>query len=151
MGKQGQICPILRRIAGLCNEKADKNGLFLPLAQQISLKSDRLLDGQPIEPPRCPHCNHRIRPGSVLFGENLPKRVWEAAAQAMRRCDVCLIVGTSAEVYPAARLPLLAKRNRATLIQVNLEPNEFSHRVDFDLRGAAGVVLPELIQAAFPD
>lgn len=110
-----------------------------------------ILDGKPIEPPRCPHCNHRIRPGSVLFGESLPKRVWEAAAQAMRRCDVCLIVGTSAEVYPAAKLPLLAKRCGATLIQVNLEPNEFSNRVDFDLRGAAGVVLPELIQAVFPD
>jgi hypothetical protein len=32
-----------RRIAGLCNEKAGKYGPFLPLAQQISLKSDRLL------------------------------------------------------------------------------------------------------------
>gem|GEM_PF-5300334 len=28
---------------GLCNEKAGKNGPLFPLAQQISLKSDRLL------------------------------------------------------------------------------------------------------------
>ena len=43
VGKRDQICLFLRRIAGLCNEKAGKSGPFLPLAQQISLKSDRLL------------------------------------------------------------------------------------------------------------
>ena len=108
-------------------------------------------DGRPIGPPRCQHCNGRIRPGSVLFGENLSKRVWEAAVRAMRRCDVCLIVGTSGEVNPAAELPLLAKHNGATLVQVNLEPNNFSPIVDFELRGAAGIVLPALIEAAYSD
>lgn len=110
---------------------------------------DIVADGSPIEPPRCQHCNGRIRPGPVLFGENLTKRVWEAAAQAMRGCDLCLIVGTSGKVNPAASLPLLAKRNGAVLVQVNLEPNDFSPIVDFELPGAAGVVLPALIEAAF--
>jgi len=41
--KRVQICPFSRRIAGLCKEKTGKYGPFLPLAQQISLKSDWLL------------------------------------------------------------------------------------------------------------
>lgn len=110
---------------------------------------DILVDGSPIEPPRCQYCNGLIRPGSVLFGEKLSKRVWEAAAQAVRSCDLCLIVGTSGEVNPAAKLPLLARHNGATLVQVNLEPNDFSKIVDFDLPGSAGVVLPALFDAAF--
>lgn len=43
MGKRDQIYPFSRRIAGLCNEKTGKSGPFLPLVQQISIKSDRLL------------------------------------------------------------------------------------------------------------
>lgn len=106
-------------------------------------------DGSPIEPPRCQHCTERIRPGPVLFGEDLSTQVWEAAAQAMRACDTCLIVGTSGIVKPAASLPLLAKHNGATLVQLNLEPNDYSREVDFEVLGAAGVVLPALIEAAF--
>ncbi len=42
VGKRGQIRPLSRRIAVLCNEKAVRYEPLLPLAQQISLKSDRL-------------------------------------------------------------------------------------------------------------
>jgi hypothetical protein len=43
VAKRGRICLLLRRIAGLSNEKAGKHGPFLSLAQQISLKPGRLL------------------------------------------------------------------------------------------------------------
>jgi NAD-dependent deacetylase len=55
-------------------------------------------------------------------------------------------VGTSAVVYPAAGLILIARKAGATTIQVNPNPTELDGEVTFNLRGAAGVVLPALIQ-----
>jgi len=40
----------------------------------------------------------------VWFGEVLPQDVWAAAEKAAGGADVLLVVGTSAQVYPAAGL-----------------------------------------------
>jgi NAD-dependent deacetylase len=57
---------------------------------------------------------------------------------------VCFVVGTSAIVYPAAGLPLAAKRAGAFLVEVNPEPTPLSDVCDLTLRGPAGEVLPQI-------
>lgn len=103
-------------------------------------------DTQKIQPPTCTHCGGHIRPGVVWFGESLPTLEWEAANAAARNCDVFLCVGTSAVVYPAAGLTLIAHRAGATTAQINPNPTELDGDVSFDLKGAAGVILPALVQ-----
>ena len=71
------------------------------------------------------------------------------AEDAARRCDVLLVVGTSAEVYPAAELPEHALRRGARVVEVNPHATPLSARASDVLRGPAGVVLPALVQAAF--
>ena len=51
--------------------------------------------GHHLEPPRCDHCQGRIRPGVVWFGEQLPEHAWNSARQAVQDCDVLISVGTS--------------------------------------------------------
>lgn len=58
---------------------------------------------------KCPSCGGLLRPDVVWFGEMLPEGVFEKGAQAARQCELFLCIGTSAVVYPAASLPLLAK------------------------------------------
>ncbi len=94
-------------------------------------------------PPRC-DCGALARPGVVWFGENLPPEIWRAAEQATTSCDVFLVVGTSAMVYPAAGLVGLARSGGAKIIEVNLEPTPVSRVVDCVLTGPAGEVLPKL-------
>ncbi len=65
----------------------------------------------PGEPPRCPRCGSWLRPGVVWFGEMLDPKQLEAAEQPQPSCDVMLVVGTSGMVYPAAGLPLAARRS----------------------------------------
>jgi NAD-dependent deacetylase len=55
----------------------------------------------------------------VWFGEVLPAGVWYAAEAAARDCDLVLVAGTSALVYPAAELPLTALARGAAVVQVN--------------------------------
>ena len=95
-----------------------------------------------------------LRPDIVWFHENLPEDVWAAALDAARRCNVLLVVGTSAVVHPAASLIPLAKRPSswdhvrapATVIEVNLTPTEASHPADIGLYGPSGEVLPRLAE-----
>ncbi len=101
-------------------------------------------------PPRCPRCGALLRPDVVWFGEMLPAAALERAEAAARACDVFLSVGTSAAVYPAAHLPLVARDAGATVIEVNKDPTRISNAVTYVLRGPSGAILPQLFAAAWP-
>lgn len=105
----------------------------------------------PRKSPRCrtEGCNSTLRPDCVLFTEGLPTEQWTGAVEtteALGPNDVMIIVGTSAEVYPAAGLPELASKHGATLIDVNLVQTKFSRLSNYlFLEGTAGKVLPQLV------
>jgi|SRR5208283_1828878 len=95
--------------------------------------------------PRCAQCGALLRPDVVWFDERLPEEALAAAEDAVRRCRVLLVVGTSAEVYPAAALPDLARRSGALVVEINPSATALSATADRVLRGAAGTVLPALL------
>jgi NAD-dependent deacetylase len=96
-------------------------------------------------PPKCP-CGGNIRPDVVWFGEMLPQDAIHYAFEASSKCDLFFSIGTSAVVHPAASLPMIAKRNGAYVVEVNIEPTEISHLVNESLFGKAGEVLPSLVK-----
>ena len=85
-----------------------------------------------------------MRPDIVWFGEPLPERPWNGAAEAARGADVILVVGTSAVVYPAAALATQYARG-AYVVEINTEATAISPGVDCSLRGKASEVLVELV------
>jgi NAD-dependent deacetylase len=96
--------------------------------------------------PHCPSCHGIIRPDVVWFGEMLPEGVFETGAEAAERCELFLSVGTSAVVYPAANLPLIARKNGAYVVEINMERTEISNTVHETLLGKAGEILPHLVE-----
>jgi NAD-dependent deacetylase len=107
-------------------------------------------EAHPDEPPRCAACGAFLRPDVVWFEEMLPEEALAAAEDAVRQCDVLLVIGTAAEVYPAAALPHSARRHGATVVEINPQPTALSDDADHVLRGPSGVVLPALVVAAWP-
>jgi NAD-dependent deacetylase len=95
--------------------------------------------------PRCPVCHGMIRPDVVWFGEMLPEGVFETAHAAASRCALFLCVGTSAVVYPAANLPLTARKSGAYVVEINMERTDISHSMNETLLGKAGEILPQLV------
>ncbi len=95
-------------------------------------------------PPHC-QCGGMARPGVVWFGEFLNPKVWTKAEDAARSCQVFLVAGTSAVVYPAAGLVPLAKSAGAKVIEINIEPTPLSQSVDYSFQGTSGTILPQLI------
>ena len=101
-------------------------------------------------PPLCPRCGAYARPDVVWFGEALPPGAFEAALAASLACEVFFSIGTSSVVYPAADLPCAALRNRAVLVEINPAPTPLTPDATHSFQQAAGIVLPALVQAAWP-
>ena len=106
-------------------------------------------DGRRLEPPRCKHCRGRIRPGVVWFGEVVPKADWRRAEKAVNYCDVLICIGTSSLVWPAAQIPIDAAKHGASIIQINSNSTLLDNISDYNLRGTAGSILPQLVEFAF--
>lgn len=97
-------------------------------------------------PPTCDQCNGLLRPGVVWFGESLDPGILQRSMDAAAKCQVMLVVGTSAVVQPAASLAMVAKDAGAFVIEINLEPTPNSGQVDVSLLGKAGDILPFLLE-----
>lgn len=117
-------------------------------------------------PPRCPKCGGTVKSDTVSFGEPIPSDVAHQSLVETWQCDVMLICGTSAVVYPFAGLPRTARekkveRQRKTpsglvaaervpavvIIEVNADPTPLTEDgvSDYFIQGKTGEVLPSLV------
>jgi len=98
-------------------------------------------------PPTCPQCGSIVKPDVVFFGEPIPLEAHTSAIEAARTCDLVLVIGTSAVVYPAADIPITAKASGAKVIEINLEPTPLTDRIsDYIIEGRSGEVLPQVVE-----
>lgn len=95
--------------------------------------------------PHC-ECGGLIRPDVVWFGEMLPEDEWNGAMRACHTADVLLTIGTSGVVFPAASLPIEAKRSGAFVVEINPEPTPLTDIADEFVRGKSGEILPSLVE-----
>lgn len=103
-----------------------------------------LLDAPAVGVPLCPECRNTLRPDVVWFGESLDRDVISDAYSELAKADVCLVIGTSALVQPAASFPLIVKQSGGLIIEVNVELTPLTSAVDYHLSGKSGEVLSEL-------
>ena len=95
----------------------------------------------------CGHCSGLLRPHIVWFGESLAEEDLETSAAALQSSDLCLIIGTSGLVYPAAGFGSIAKQAGAFVVEINLDATAQSGLVDAALQGRAKDIVPLLLQA----
>lgn len=97
-------------------------------------------------PPRC-RCTGALKPNVVFFGESIPWGAHLQAQQEAKDCEVMLVIGTSAAVFPACELPAMAKQNGATIIEVNLEETPLTRYIsDWILIGSASSILQSILE-----
>lgn len=103
--------------------------------------------------PTCPNCHKLLRPGVVWFGEPLPREVLAGIRNWFDSCakvDLMLVIGTSAQVYPAAGYINVARLKGARICVVNTDrDHEFNgdlHEDDWFFQGDAAEILPTLLQ-----
>ena len=97
--------------------------------------------------PYCPVCGGLLKPNVTLMGEELPAATLRMARQAVQRCDLMLVAGSSLEVMPAGLLPVEAVNHGAQLIIVNQEPTFVDERASVVIRADVNYALPSLVAA----
>ncbi|XP_059062420.1 NAD-dependent protein deacylase sirtuin-5, mitochondrial-like [Achroia grisella] len=90
-------------------------------------------------------CNGLLRPHIVWFGESLEPAILSNAEAVMSTCDVCLVVGTSSVVYPAAMFAPQAAARGAIVAEFNLEPTPATPDFHYYFQGTCGTTLPEAL------
>src|SRR5262249_5996773 len=74
--------------------------------------------------PNCPECDGYIKTATISFGQAMPEAAMRHAYALAERCDLLIAIGSSLVVWPAAGIPLLAKRNGARLVIINREETD---------------------------
>ena len=116
-------------------------------------------------PPRCIKCNAPMKADVVHFTEPIPSDVASESLEEVHKCDLMLICGTSAVVYPFASLPRIARERRTemrkkaesgsvmdepsnvTIIEINAEPTALTsgNISDYLIQGRTAEILPRLV------
>ncbi len=113
-------------------------------------------------PPRC-KCGAALKYDVVHFKEAIPLDVMEESEKEASECDLMLICGTSAVVYPFAGLPRIARfhgrrqvtgsdvmahKGNVKIIEVNADPTPLTREgvSDYLIQGKTGEILPMIVQ-----
>ena len=149
MEKLRDVVVLTQNIDGLHQRSGSTNVLELH-GSIIRIKcthcsfSDNITDNFESLPPKCT-CGNILRPDVVWFGEALPQDVWKNAMEEASSCDIMIISGTSLVVSPANTLPIYAKQNGATLIEVNPEKTMMSNDMDLSIQDTSANILPKIL------
>lgn len=116
-----------------CGKKYDRN-----------LIEDRLRSG--IKTPSCDDCSGILKPETVSFGQAMPQDKVEESLRLARESDLCLVLGSSLVVYPAASIPAYAVDHGARLVIVNRDETPLDRIADLVIHYSVGHVLPKILE-----
>ena len=103
----------------------------------------RLESGEEI--PDCEVCHGILKPDIVMFGEQLPVDVLQEAGQRARECDLCIVVGSTLIVYPAAFMPIYAVESGARLVIINIGDTPMDNQASVVIDAKAGETMERVV------
>jgi len=103
----------------------------------------RLDSGEDI--PDCSACHGMLKPGVVMFGEQLPYDVLEEAGRRARGSDLFIVIGSTLVVYPAAYMPQYAVQSGANLVIINLGETPMDRQATVRISARAGETMAAII------
>jgi NAD-dependent deacetylase len=96
--------------------------------------------------PICPNCEGVLKPGVILFGEDLPSAFLEGL-QELDSVDLLVCCGSSLEVVPVARIPYWIKDEGGKVIVINMGRGGFDEEADLVIGLPLGETLPKLLNS----
>lgn len=104
----------------------------------------RLDSGEEI--PGCCDCSGMLKPDIVMFGEQLPARVLEEASRRAIASDLCVVIGSTLVVYPAAYIPAYAVQAGSRLVIINLSETPMDNRAEVIINARAGETMAAIVR-----
>lgn len=99
-----------------------------------------------VKVPYCDDCEGILKPDTISFGQAMPEDKMSRAIMYARECDLCIVLGSSLVVYPAASIPEYAYQNSAKLIIVNRDVTHLDANADLVLHESVTTVMEQLVK-----
>jgi NAD-dependent deacetylase len=109
------------------------------------LIEERLKSGDRV--PACNDCSGVLKPDTISFGQAMPQDKVQESLRLARECDLCLVLGSSLVVYPAASIPAYAVEHGARLVIVNRDETPLDGSADLVIHESVGAVLPRIVES----
>jgi len=96
--------------------------------------------------PVCEKCQGILKPDVVFFGEMLPQHTLLMAERESRECDLFIVIGSTLVVYPAAYMPMYAKRSGAKIVIINMGDTGCDDIADVFIDAPAGDTMTKIME-----
>ncbi len=115
-----------------CGKKYDRDDI-----------QERLNSG--VKVPYCDDCAGILKPDTISFGQAMPEDKMAEALMYARECDLCIVLGSSLMVYPAASVPVHAVQNGARLIIINRDETSLDAEADLVCHDSVSEALGQMV------
>jgi NAD-dependent deacetylase len=119
-----------------CKKKYDRDEIQARLSSGIKV-------------PYCDDCGGMLKPDTISFGQAMPQKEMERSIRYAGECDLCIVLGSSLVVYPAASVPIHAVRSGARLMIVNRDPTPQDAEADLVIRMSVSKALDQMLEILF--
>jgi len=99
-----------------------------------------------IKAPSCDDCSGILKPDTISFGQAMPEDKMRQATMYAGECDLCIVLGSSLVVYPAASIPVHASQNGAKLIIINRDETPLDSGADIVVHESVSEVLGQMVE-----
>ena len=93
----------------------------------------------------CVFCGGLVKTATISFGQAMPEDEMLRAQAEAELCDLCLVLGSSLAVYPAAAIPMEAKRTGGRLVIINREPTDQDPYADLVINTDIGPLMTDVL------
>mmetsp|Transcript_1528 Transcript_1528/g.2461 ORF Transcript_1528/g.2461 Transcript_1528/m.2461 type:complete len:388 (-) Transcript_1528:73-1236(-) len=92
-----------------------------------------------------PRCRGKLKDTIINFGENLDEEILDKAFENAAMADLCLAMGSSLRVTPAADIPEIVSR-KGRLVIVNLQKTPLDSKAELTIHAFCDTVMEKLVQ-----
>lgn len=96
--------------------------------------------------PSCDECSGILKPDTISFGQAMPQDKMAQALAYAEECDLCMVLGSSLVVYPAASIPAHASQSGAKLMIINRDETPLDHMADLAIHESVSEALGQMVE-----
>jgi len=104
---------------------------------------ERLRSG--VKVPYCDDCSGILKPDTISFGQAMPTDKMALAFTYAQECNLCIVLGSSLVVYPAASVPAHAVERGAALMIINRDETSLDSQADVVIHESVSSALGEMV------
>jgi NAD-dependent deacetylase len=94
--------------------------------------------------PHCDRCSGILKPATVSFGQAMPEDKMNESIAYACQCDLCIVLGSSLVVYPAASIPEIAVESGAHLMIINRDKTPLDYKADIVIYDSISAVMKSI-------